>query len=154
MTERRPPYSADSSRSELERALATQLRQLGAPPWQEEYRFHPTRKWRFDFAWPDLRLAVECEGATWARGRHTRGSGFAADCEKYNAAAVLGWVVLRYTRKKITDGRAAQEVKQYIDINQLPDGCTSAGCTPGASEGRARCASCGRLEPHDCEASR
>jgi len=55
------------------------------------------RRWRFDFAWPDWKLAVEIEGGVFAHGRHTRGKGYEADCEKYNAAAVLGWTVLRYT---------------------------------------------------------
>jgi hypothetical protein len=63
-----------------------------------EYEFHPDRKWRFDFAWPDRKVAAECEGATWSRGRHTRGAGFQADCEKYNAAAVMGWRVLRFPK--------------------------------------------------------
>lgn len=62
-----------------------------------EHRFHPDRKWRFDFAWPRYKVALECEGGTWARGRHTRGSGYRKDLEKYNAAAMMGWLVLRYT---------------------------------------------------------
>lgn len=56
------------------------------------------RKWRFDIAWPELMVAVELEGGHWTgNSRHTRGSGFAADCEKYSTAAALGWRVLRFT---------------------------------------------------------
>jgi very-short-patch-repair endonuclease len=62
-----------------------------------EYRFHPRRKWRFDCAFPDHRVAVELDGGTYMGGRHTRGAGFAADCEKLNAATVMGWRVLRFT---------------------------------------------------------
>lgn len=61
-----------------------------------EHRFHPKRKWPFDFAWLDLMVAVEIEGGHW-HGRHTRGKGFVDDCEKYNAATALGWRVLRFT---------------------------------------------------------
>lgn len=68
-----------------------------------EYRFHPARKWRMDFAFPARRVAVEIEGAVYSRGRHTRGAGYAADCEKYNAAALLGWVVLRFTARALDD---------------------------------------------------
>jgi len=68
---------------------------------ESEYKFHPTRKWRFDFAWPTLKIAVELEGAVWIQGRHTRGSGFIKDMEKYNAAVILGWKVLRYTTSTI-----------------------------------------------------
>lgn len=66
-----------------------------------EYKFHPTRKWRIDFAWPEVKLAVEIEGAVWVQGRHTRGSGFVKDIEKYNALTELGWSLLRYPSGKI-----------------------------------------------------
>ena len=97
--------------SELEEAFALQLRSLRLPAPEREYRFDDVRRWRFDFAWPDVLLAVEIEGGTWARGRHTRGSGFAADCEKYNAAALAGWRVLRYTADSVNDWSAAKQVK-------------------------------------------
>lgn len=72
-----------------------------------EHRFHDVRKWRFDFAWPDLRIAVECEGGTFkpgrsqGRGRHLRSTGFHEDCDKYNAAAAVGWLVLRFDSKHL-----------------------------------------------------
>lgn len=56
-----------------------------------EHRFHSERKWRFDFAWPDQKVALEIEG--W--GRHQTFDGYRKDCEKYNAATLLGWRVLR-----------------------------------------------------------
>jgi very-short-patch-repair endonuclease len=65
---------------------------LAEPRPEREYRFHPTRRWRFDFAWPAEKLAVEIEG----RGRHQTFIGFRNDCEKYNAALLLGWRVLRF----------------------------------------------------------
>lgn len=60
-----------------------------------EHRFHQTRQWRFDFAWPDSRVALEVEGGAFAGGRHTRGAGFREDLKKYNEATRLGWRVLR-----------------------------------------------------------
>lgn len=68
----------------------------GIPEPQREFRFDSARRWRFDFAWPDRRLAVEVEGGVWVRGRHTRGAGYLKDLEKYNRAVELGWRVLRY----------------------------------------------------------
>ena len=59
-----------------------------------EYAFHPERKWRFDFAWPYKRVALEVQGGVWSRGKHGRGSGIVKDMEKANAAARLGWRVL------------------------------------------------------------
>ena len=67
--------------------------------YMQEYKFHPKRKWRFDYVIipQDDKIAIEFEGGTWSNGRHTRGKGYANDCEKYNAAQCLGWRVLRYT---------------------------------------------------------
>ena len=79
-----------------------------------EHRFHPTRKWRFDFAFPDHKLAVEIEGGIWANGRHTRGSGFKADMEKYNEAALLGWKVLRFDGDAVRTGTAINTVLQAL----------------------------------------
>jgi hypothetical protein len=67
----------------------------GLPRPVTEHRFDSSRRWRFDFAWPAAKLALEVEGGVWTEGRHTRGSGFTADIEKYNAATVQGWRVLR-----------------------------------------------------------
>ena len=92
--------------SELELAFAFQLKSVKAPPWVVEHRFDAVRRWRFDFAWPDLLLAVECEGGTWTGGRHTTPQGFEADCEKYAEALLAGWRVLRVTKSMIEDGRA------------------------------------------------
>lgn len=68
-----------------------------------EYRFYPPRRWRFDYAIIDLKVAIEIEGASWTQGRHTRGKGFIADMEKYNRATLEGWRVLRYTPQQIDD---------------------------------------------------
>ena len=65
-----------------------------------EYRFHPTRQWRFDYAIPDLRIAIEIDGGIWINGRHNRASGYLGDMEKFNAAATLGWVVLKFMPKE------------------------------------------------------
>lgn len=81
---------------------------------KREYIFHPTRKWRLDFAWPEHMLAVEVEGGIWTGGGHTRGSGFLRDCEKYNAAALMGWTVLRYPVNMIDSGQASLQVKEAL----------------------------------------
>ena len=77
-------------------------RKLGLPAPECEYRFDPERRWRFDFAWPALKMAVEIEGGVWIRGRHVRPVGYLADLEKYNRAVVLGWRVLRYAPHQLS----------------------------------------------------
>lgn len=71
--------------------------------------------WRFDFAYPDLMLAIEVEGGGWSGGRHTRGSGFAKDMQKYAAAFRLGWTVYRCDAALIKSGQAAEDIKNWID---------------------------------------
>lgn len=93
------------SKSAIEATFALHWKAHGLRP-EKEYRFHPSRKWRFDFAFPDRMVAVECEGAVWTNGRHTRGSGFVADMEKYNNAAALGWFVFRFDGGAVTSGEA------------------------------------------------
>lgn len=62
---------------------------------EAEYRFHPSREWRFDFAIPSRRVAIEVEGGAFNGGRHIRPEGYLRDMEKYNEAAVGGWCVIR-----------------------------------------------------------
>jgi very-short-patch-repair endonuclease len=78
----------------------------GLPRPIAEHRFHEARKWRFDYAWPEQRVALEIEGGVYTGGRHTRGKGFEKDCEKYNAATLAGWRVFRVTTGMLNDGRA------------------------------------------------
>jgi len=103
------------STSALEDALIQQIHLAGLDSGMvREYRFHPARRWRFDFAFPARRIAIEVDGGVWARGRHTRGGGYIADAEKYNEAVVLGWRVLRVTRKHIDNGQARMWLEQLL----------------------------------------
>ncbi|MGL6025674.1 MAG: hypothetical protein ACRC0U_00910 [Vibrio sp.] len=79
-----------------------------------EYRFHATRKWRFDFAYPEQKVAIEVEGGTWSNGRHSRGKGYEADCEKYNEAALGGWTLLRFTGGMIKTGKAIRALERAL----------------------------------------
>ncbi len=79
-----------------------------------EYRFHPTRMWRFDYALPFFRIAIEVEGGVWTRGRHTRPKGFLGDVEKYNTAATMGWHVLRATPESLLTHTFIETIKQTI----------------------------------------
>lgn len=92
--------------SDLEATLDFYLRAADAPSFQRELRFCPPRRFRFDFAWPEQRLAVEVDGGTWTGGRHVRGTGFEADCEKSALAAIHGWRVIHLTRSHVESGVA------------------------------------------------
>lgn len=79
-----------------------------------EYKFHPTRRWRFDWAFIEDKIAVEQEGAIWIQGRHTRGSGFVKDLEKYNEAARLGWRIFKFQPKEFKNYTAQQYMAKVI----------------------------------------
>jgi very-short-patch-repair endonuclease len=100
--------------STLEVLLSFQIKAAALPEPEREYRFDPDRRWRFDFAWPAYKLAVECEGGTWVNGAHNRGEHFESDCEKYNAAALAGWHVLRLTVGMIKSGEALQAIEEDV----------------------------------------
>lgn len=97
-----------------------QIQALKLPKPELEYKFHPTRKWRADFAWPAWRVIIEVEGAVFAGGRHTRGRGFEADCLKYNAATELGWRVFRFSTGQVNQGYAMQLLQRVL-INKPED---------------------------------
>ncbi len=122
--------------SALEETLDIQFRALKLPPYEREYRFHPKRRWRFDFAWPELKIAVEAEGGLYMHGQHitirnkrtgkvevTKKQsghltikGFESDCEKYGEAAIQGWRVYRCTTSMIRSGEAIRSIERLLGV--------------------------------------
>jgi hypothetical protein len=99
--------------------LATKA--LGCEGPVREFRFGEGagRRWRADLAWlfPAARLKpllVEIDGATWTAGRHTRGAGYAADCEKQACATLMGYAYLRVTTEQVQSGQAAQWIAAFL----------------------------------------
>ena len=106
-----------AARSErLETALALQIRAAGLPPPLCQYAFHPERSWRFDFCWPTRHLAVEVMGGMWEAGggAHQRARRYENDCEKANAAALMGWVLLRFTGAMVESGAALRLLEEAL----------------------------------------
>ncbi len=82
--------------------------------FEREYRFCPTRRWKADFYIPEKRLLIECEGGIWSKGRHQRPAGLIADMEKYNAATILSYSLLRYTTQQVVSGMAITQIKEFL----------------------------------------
>lgn len=80
----------------------------------KELRFHPKRKWRFDYAIPDYKIALEVEGGVWTGGRHTSPKGFLGDIEKYNTATLMGWIVLRTTPDELMTAKTMDILKSAV----------------------------------------
>lgn len=81
----------------------------------KEYKFHPDRRWRFDFAIPEYKIAIEIDGGVWTYGRHNRAQGYIADMAKFNEAAALGWVVLKFTPQEQYKTATFQLIKKTIE---------------------------------------
>jgi hypothetical protein len=100
---------------------------------EREYIFHPTRKWRFDWAitsssvvripgfpWPtyngepDFNIAIEYEGGVFTGGGHTRGVIYSGNAEKYNEAALMGWTVLRFTAPMVRAGLHEEQINRAL----------------------------------------
>ena len=108
--------SSKSKAALRERAFLALLAQAGIPVPIPEFRFHPTRKWRADYVWADAKLALEVEGGVWTRGRHTRGAGFLADIQKYNALACAGWRLLRVTPDQLATGATVLMIAECLGV--------------------------------------
>jgi very-short-patch-repair endonuclease len=86
-------------------------------PFKREYRFCSSRRWKFDFALVEHKIAVEIEGGLYTQGRHTRPKGYIADMEKYRSAVYLGWTVLRFPPEEIKAGTAILEVVGFLETH-------------------------------------
>ena len=96
-----------------EETLAQHIRAYKMPEPVREYRFHPERKWRFDFAWPEIMLAVEVDGMH-PSGRHNTRDGIAADNLKRNTATEMGWQVASVTTSQVKSGYAVNLLHRLI----------------------------------------
>lgn len=114
---RRATLPQPDKRTDLERAALTRMKQGGIPTPVAEYQGIPGRKFRFDFAWPEQRVAFEAEGGAWDKGPsgHTSGVHFRKDCEKYSLAAANGWLVIRATTDQIHSGEFIPWLRQALE---------------------------------------
>lgn len=77
-------------------------RAAGLPEPVPEYRWHPVRKFRADYAIPLHRVLIEIDGGLWVNGGHSRGAARMHDMAKDRAATLLGWRTLRYAPTELT----------------------------------------------------
>lgn len=96
--------------------MAGQMRIHQLPPFQRQFRFDPVRRWTVDFAFPQHKLIVEFEGGVWRRGggAHSHPTNIMRDIEKYNAATLAGWSILRFTDLNVKDFSAIETIKLFI----------------------------------------
>lgn len=110
--------------------------ECGLPQPETEYRFHPERKWRFDFAWlrhsldfsspsdskiNQPHIALEVQGGIWFAGRHNRGAAMLKEWEKLNEAAAMGWRVLYCQPKDLCTLATATLIARCLGISPNPN---------------------------------
>lgn len=114
------------SKSKAEEALAWHLT-VSNIPYTRELKFHPTRKWRLDFAIEHLKIGIEIDGITrygknrdgsMKLGRHQTAKGVENDCEKYSEAMLLGWTVYRCTQSMVTSGKAIDTILKLVEMRR------------------------------------
>lgn len=88
-------------------------------PMVSEHRFHPTRKWRFDWAFPAIKVAVEFDGLYGGTAHRSRAM-VAKDSEKMNQAALLGWIVIRVNAPSLRDGSGYRDIEDAISLRMEP----------------------------------
>ena len=110
---KRPKVKGEKVPNEFEVKLARELKTLKIE-FEQEFEFHPKRKWRADFHLVGKKILVEVEGAIWSGGRHTRGKGYIGDMEKYNAATMMGFQVIRFSTDQVKSGHAIQQIEKMV----------------------------------------
>jgi len=106
--------SKGAKRREAEILLKTHLAELGFRDIREQFKFLPDRRFTFDLAIPEIRMAFECDGGQF-NGGHRRGEALAKDYEKQNLAQLNGWRILRFVNRDILNGAA----KEFLEENLL-----------------------------------
>lgn len=110
---KRPKVKGEKIPNEFEAKLAGELKTLKIE-FEQEFEFHPKRKWRADFHLVGKKILVEVEGGIWSGGRHTRGKGYIGDMEKYNSATMMGFQVIRFSTEQVKSGLAIQQIEKMV----------------------------------------
>ena len=110
---KRPKVKSQKVPNEFEAKLALELKALKLD-FEQEFKFHQSRKWRADFHLKGRMILIEVEGGIWSGGRHTRGKGYIGDMQKYNAATMMGYQVIRFSTEQVKSGLAIQQIEKMV----------------------------------------
>jgi hypothetical protein len=138
-------YPKQSVNSRWEEEFARQLTEA-VIYFERQYRFHPDRMWRLDFAIPSHKISIDIQGGSFGRvvvcnhcnrqvmrsrkdgapyavregGGHNTGKGLKNDAEKLNALTVLGWRPLIFTPEHIKDRYAITLLAELMKQKAIP----------------------------------
>ena len=86
-----------------------------------EYRFHPSRKFRFDFAWVEQKVAVEVQGMG---PGHCSLQGMTQDYDKLMEALLFNWKVIYLTSSMLSTKNIDynfQRIAKLLRISSPPE---------------------------------
>lgn len=102
-------------RVEQRRAIKAYFFSQGLPAPMHEYAFCETRKWRFDYAWPLEKVALEVDGGIFIYGGHNRGKQIQKTWEKENTAQSFGWHIFKCSPKTVCTNEIAFFIAQALN---------------------------------------
>ena len=84
----------------------------------KEYKFHPKRNFRFDFAWPTKKIAVEVQGMG---PGHCSLKGMTEDYNKHFHAVQLNWKVMFLTKVHLSPNKIHETMTNLASLLSLPE---------------------------------
>ena len=106
----------NAQKETLEARLLRDIKAVGLPIPEMQYKWHPDRLFMADYAYPHIKLLIECDGGQWQRNTgHNSGTGKDRDCEKDIEAIFHGWKIFRFPTSMIMDGRAIAYLEKFFD---------------------------------------
>lgn len=103
------------SKSYLEKIALAMIEEAGLPVPEREFQFCEGRKFRFDFVWKDIMLALEVDGGVFMKvSGHTSGRGVTSNIEKMNEATLAGYTVIRATKAHMISGQMIEWLKRAM----------------------------------------
>lgn len=103
--------------SVAEATFALFCRGAKLPPWKRNYRFWKGRKFELDFAWPDVKVALEIQGVVRGllQGGHQTADGMRDDFIKHNKAVLDGWILILVTQGQVHSGYALEMILDALE---------------------------------------
>lgn len=119
----RAPVKRKTKKTPLEDKMDEALQEAGIDGYERNVRFIPKRKFEADFYFPDLMVALECDGGVWLpKGGHTSGEGYTKDRERDMEALLHGIQTVRFTSSQINSGYAIEKFQKYLEIRKQEKG--------------------------------
>jgi hypothetical protein len=117
-------HPAKKSQLEVDFLLGLKLRSMPTPV--QQFKFFEGRRWKLDFYWPSLSLAVETDGGTYSHGKvnkmgvvsrsgHLTPLGYYNDCCKGNHCAMVGITLLRADSMMVKTGEIFDQLQAVFD---------------------------------------